>query len=110
MPTMEEMKQMADKQAVPLLEKLKSDVKNSGLMAQVGAIYHTAQQFQQAANYYRQAVAADPGNVTLKTKLASSLYRGGDVDGALAQLNEALKLDPKNADALFDAGVIRLDG
>src|SRR5271165_5653499 len=39
MPTMAEMKQMADKQAAPLLEKLKSDPNNSTLLTQVGAIY-----------------------------------------------------------------------
>ena len=110
LPTLEEMKQMADKQAAPLLEKLKSDPGNSSVLVQVGAIYHTTHQFKEAAAYYGRAVEADPGNVAVRTKLASSLYRSGDADGAIAQLNKALSYDPKDANALFDLGMIRLQG
>ena len=46
----------------------------------------------------------------MRTKLASSLYRSGDVDGAIAQLNEALRYDPKDANSLFDLGMIKLQG
>jgi cytochrome c-type biogenesis protein CcmH/NrfG len=42
--------------------------------------------------------------------LASSLYRGDDVDGAIRQLNQALSYDPKDANALFDLGIIKLHG
>ncbi len=110
MPTLQEMKQMADKQAAPLLEKLKSDPNNSAELMQVAAIYHSAHQFKEAADYYGKAVQADPKNVTARTKLATSLYRSGDVDGAIAQLNWALSYDPKDANALFDLGMIRLQG
>ena len=110
MPTLEQMKQMADKQAAPLLEKLKTDPNNSGVLIQVGAIYHSTHQFSQAAVYYGRAVQADPKNAAVRTKLASSLYRSGDVDGAIAQLNHALAVDPSDANALFDLGVIRLEG
>ncbi len=103
-----EMKQMADTQAAPLLEKLKSDPNNSALLSQVGSIYHTTHQFQQAAAYYDKAVQADPRNVALRTKLASSLYRSGDADGALKELNQALRFDPNDANALFDLGIIKL--
>lgn len=110
MPTMAEMEQMADKQAAPLLEKLKSDPNNSALLIQVGAIYHTTHQFKQAAAYYDKAVQVDPKSVAIRTKLASSLYRDGDVDGAIAQLNRGLSYDPKDANALFDLGVMKLQG
>jgi cytochrome c-type biogenesis protein CcmH/NrfG len=107
---MAEMKQMADKQAAPLLEKLKGDPNNSALLIQVGAIYHTTHQFKEAAAYYDRAAQADPRNVAVRTKLASSLYRDGDVDGAIAQLNLALSYNPNDANALFDLGVMKLQG
>ncbi len=110
MHTLGEMKQMADKQAAPLLEKLKSDPNNSAVLMQVAAIYHASHQFEVAADYYAKAVQADPKNVVARTKLATSLYRSGDVDGAIAQLNKALSYDPKDANALFDLGMIRLQG
>jgi cytochrome c-type biogenesis protein CcmH/NrfG len=110
MTGLEEMKQVADKQAAPLLLKLQTDPNDSAVLAQVGAIYHTSHQFKAAAAYYARAVQIDPRNVALRTKLASSLYREGDVDGAIAQLNQALSYDPKDANSLFDLGMIRMQG
>jgi len=110
MPSLDEMKQMADKQAAPLLEKLKSDPNNSAVLVQLGAIYHTTHQFKEAAAYYDKAVQVDPKNVANRTKLATSLYRSGDVDGAIAELNRALSYDPNDANSLFNLGMIRLQG
>lgn len=110
MPSLEQMKQMADTQAAPLLAKLKSNPRDGAVLSEVGAIYHGSHQFKQAAAYYEQAVEADPKNVALRSKLASSMYRSGDVDGAIAQLDLALVLDPKDANALFNLGMIRLEG
>ncbi len=109
-PSLMDMKQMADKQAAPLLEKLKSNPNDSALLMQVGAIYHTTHQFKDAAAYYNKAMQIDPKNVAIRTKLASSLYRTGDVDGAIAQLNEALRYQPKDANSLFNLGMIKLQG
>ncbi len=107
-PSLQDMKQMADTNAAPLLAKLKNDPKNTDLLDQVGAIYHATHQFKEAAGYYNRAVQIDPKSVALRTKLAISLYRSDDVDGAIAQLNQALRYDPKDANALFDLGMIRL--
>jgi cytochrome c-type biogenesis protein CcmH/NrfG len=71
----------------------------------VGYLLHSSQ-----ADYYSRALEADPSNVAVRTKLASSLYRNGDIDGAIAQLNRALKDQPKDANALFDLGMIKLQG
>jgi cytochrome c-type biogenesis protein CcmH/NrfG len=109
-PSLDEMRQMADKQAAPLLEKLKNNPNDSSLLIQVGAIYHTSHRFKEAADYYTRALDTDPKNVTVRTKLASSLYRNGDIEAAIAQLNRALTYDPKDANALFDLGMIKLQG
>jgi tetratricopeptide (TPR) repeat protein len=110
MPTIEEMRHMADKEAAPLQEKLKSDPRNSDVLMQVGAIYFTTHQFKAAASYYAKAVEVEPGNVAFRTKLAIGLYNSGDADGAIAQLDRALSYDPKNANVLFDLGMIRFRG
>ena len=109
-PSLDEMRQMADKQAAPLLEKLKSNPNDSALLVQVGGIYHTTHRFKEAADYYSRALVSDPKNVAVRTKLASSLYRNGDIDGAIAQLNQALTYNPTDANALFDLGMIKLQG
>jgi cytochrome c-type biogenesis protein CcmH/NrfG len=110
MPGPEEMKQMADAQAAPLLAQLQADPRNAALLTQLGAVYHVDHQFAEAAAAYTRAVQIDPANAALRIRLASSLFRNGDADGALAQLAQVLKADPKNANALFDLGMIRLQG
>ena len=101
---------MADKQAEPLLSKLKSDPKNSDLLNQIGTIYKAAHQFQDAINYFQKAVQADPKNIAARTDLASCLYYQGDVDGALTQLQQALTSYPKDANSPFNLGMIRWQG
>lgn len=110
MPSLAQMKMMADKKAAPLLEKLKSDPNNSDLLNQVGNIYQATHQFKDAAGYYDKALQTDPKNVAVRTQLASSLFYNGDVDGAISQLQKALKYDPKDANSLFNLGMIRWQG
>ena len=108
--TMEEMKATANSKAAPMLDKLKSNPNDAALLVQIGAIYHTFHQYKDAETYYGRAVQVDPKNVAYRVKLSSSLYRAGDVDGAVNQLNTALGYDPKDADALFDLGMVKLQG
>ena len=58
-PTLDQMKQMADKQAEPLLAKLKDDPKNADLLAQLGAIYFSAHQFKQATDYWGKSLEGE---------------------------------------------------
>jgi cytochrome c-type biogenesis protein CcmH/NrfG len=109
-PGLEEMKQMADKKAAPLLEKLKGDPNNSDLLIQVGNIYKATHQFKEAAAYYDKALQVDPKNVGIRTEMASCLYYNGDVDGAIGQLQQALHYDPKDANSLFNLGMMKWQG
>jgi cytochrome c-type biogenesis protein CcmH/NrfG len=110
MPSLEEMRRMADKKAEPLLEKLKSDPKNSDLLSQVGSIYKSTHQFKVAAEYYDKALQVDPKNVAARTEMASCQYYNGDVDGAISQLQQSLRYDPKDANSLFNLGVVKWQG
>lgn len=110
MPSLEQMKQMADKKAAPLLEKLKGDPNNSDLLIQVGNIYKSTHQFKDAAGYYDKVVQVNPKNVAIRTELASCLYYNGDVDGAIGQLQQGLHYDPKDANSLFNLGMIKWQG
>jgi tetratricopeptide (TPR) repeat protein len=110
MPTLDDLKHMADKKAAPLLEKSKSDAKNPQLQNQIGLIYENAHQFKAAAGYFQKSLEFDPKNVGVRADYASCLYYSGDVDGALAQLNQSLTYDPKHAGTLMNIGIIRWKG
>jgi cytochrome c-type biogenesis protein CcmH/NrfG len=109
-PTLDDMKHMADKQAEPLLTKLKTDPNNADLLNQVGNIYRMTHQFQTAATYYQKSLDLNPKNVGPRTDLASCLYYQGDVDGAISQLEKSLTYDPKHAGTLLNLGLIRWKG
>ncbi len=110
MPNLEQMKKMADDKAAPFLEKLKTDPNNTALLMKVGDLYQATHQFKEAAGYYDRALHVDPKNVPVRTQLASCLYYSGDIDGAIQQLQQALQYDPKDANSLFNLGMIRLQG
>ncbi|HVO59860.1 MAG TPA: tetratricopeptide repeat protein [Terriglobales bacterium] len=106
MPTLEQMKHMADTQAEPLLAKMRANPNDASVLIQIGNVYRSAHQFKDATDYYSKALQLDPRNVAIRTELASCLYYTGDADGALAQLRQALQTDPKDSNSLFNLGVI----
>ncbi|MGA8149901.1 MAG: tetratricopeptide repeat protein [Terriglobales bacterium] len=109
-PTLDDLKRMADKKASPLLAKLESDPKNPQLWNQVGLIFKSAHQFKEASGYFENSLKYDPKNLGVRADYASCLYYTGDVDGALAQLNQSLAYDPKHAGTLMNIGIIKWRG
>jgi len=110
MPSLDDMKRMADKQAEPLLAKLKTDPNNADLLVQIARIYEATHQFKEAVSYFEKALQASPKNVGTRTEMASCLYYDGDVDGAISQLQLALQDKPTDANSLFNLGLIRWKG
>ncbi len=107
MPTLEQMKEMAEKKAAPLLEKLKGDPNNIDLLIQVGNTYLSTHQFKEAAGYFDRVLQVEPKNVAARTQMASCMFYNGDVDGAISQLQQSLHYDPKDANSLFALGMIK---
>lgn len=105
-PTPTDMKRMADVQVAPLLAKLKENPKDTELLNKVAHYYMVAKQFHDASTYYEKAVAIKPSPAGW-TQLAVSYYYGNSGEKAIDALNQALKLDPKDADALFDLGMLK---
>lgn len=106
MPTLDQMKHMADKKAEPLLAKMRTNPNDASVLIQIGNVYRSAHQFKDASDYYGKALQLDPRNVAIRTELASCLYYTGDIEGALAQLHQALDTDPKDSNSLFNLGMI----
>jgi tetratricopeptide (TPR) repeat protein len=61
---------------------------------------------EEATRFYRDAAEGAPGNAVYKYKLSIALRRAGDSAGERAQLEEAVKLDPKLAGAQNQLGYI----
>ena len=110
MPTLEQMKHMADKKAEPLLQQLKTKPNDVALLVQIADLYKSAHQFREAAGYYAKSLSIDPRNAGVRTDMASCLYYAGDVDTAISELEKSLQYDPKYAGALFNLGMVRWKG
>jgi Tfp pilus assembly protein PilF len=110
MPTMDDMKRMADKQAEPLLTTLKTDPKNAAVLNKTALTYKAAHQFKEAIPYFQKALDVDPKNIAIRDDMASCMYYTGDVDGALDELNKSLTYDPKHPGTLLNIGIIKWQG
>jgi cytochrome c-type biogenesis protein CcmH/NrfG len=106
MPSLDELKSMADKKAAPLLAQLKTDPNNADNLNHLGMIYKTAHQFKEAEDYFQKSLRTNPKNADVRTDLASCLYLTGDADGAIAELQKALTYNPKHSGALMNLGII----
>jgi cytochrome c-type biogenesis protein CcmH/NrfG len=109
-PTKEQLRHMADVQAQPLMEQLKSQPNDPQLLAQIGNAYYDAQQYQEAVAFYQKSLNADPKDPNVRTDMGTAFYYMGDADRALAEFNTALKYRPNHPNTLFNMGMIRWQG
>ncbi len=101
--------EVAAEAARDVLDKLKTDPNNFDLLVQAGNIYLHSRVFGGAVAYYQKALQVKD-DATVRNDYANALYYAGDPDGALRQYEAVLKADPKNANALFNRGMVRWRG
>ena len=109
-PTPAQMQKMADTQAGPLIEKLKADPANAGLLANIGNIYYDAQQFPTAIEYYQRALKVEPANTGVRTDMATAYWYNGDADTAIAEFQKSLSYEPNKANTLYNLGIVEWQG
>ncbi|MGD0416993.1 MAG: tetratricopeptide repeat protein [Terriglobales bacterium] len=109
-PTPAQMQKMADTTAGPLIEKLKADPNNAGLLESIGNVYYDAQQFPTAIDYYQRALKVEPSNTGVRTDMATAIWYTGNADAAIAEFQKSLSYDPNKANTLFNLGIVEWQG
>jgi cytochrome c-type biogenesis protein CcmH/NrfG len=109
-PTPAQMQKMADTQAGPLIEKLKADPTNVGLLENIGNIYYDAHQFPTAVDYYQRALKVEPANTNVRTDMATAYWYSGNADAAIAEFQKSLSYEPNKANTLFNLGFVEWQG
>jgi cytochrome c-type biogenesis protein CcmH/NrfG len=109
-PTPAEMQKMADTQAGPLIEKLKADPNNAGLLENIGNVYYDAQQFPTAIDYYQRTLKIQPANAAVRTDMATAYWYTGNADAAIAEFQKSLTYEPNKANTLFNLGIVEWQG
>ena len=77
---------------------------------QLGNMYFDAERYQEAADWYQQALAIDPRDINASTDLGIAFYYMNQPDRALAQFDKSLAIDPKHAKTLLNVGIVRAFG
>lgn len=65
--------------------------------------------YDQAAVYYKRYLDNMPKNVDARVDYGVTLFEGGHIREAIAQIKDALKIDPKHQIGLFNLGIIYLN-
>jgi tetratricopeptide (TPR) repeat protein len=105
-----QLKSMADAQAAPLFDRLKSEPANPELLASIGNIYYDAQQYPIAVDYYGRVLMSAPSNAAVRTDMATAYWYMGNADTAIAEFNKALTYAPTNPNTLFNLGLVQWQG
>ena len=106
-PTAEQLKQMADEQAQPLLAQLATDPNDAQLLYKIGNLYYDAQQYPDAVTYYERSLKINPKATDVRTDLGTAYHLMGQPDRAISEYDEVLKVDSKHANALFNEGMVK---
>ena len=109
-PTPEQMQKMADTQAAPLLEQLKADPANAGLLEKLGDVYYDTQVFPAAIDYYQRTLKLQPANTGARTDMATAYWYSGDPDTAIVEFQKSLSYEPTKANTLFNLGIVEWQG
>jgi len=109
-PTPAQLQKIADTQAGPVIEKLKADPANAGLLENIGNVYYDAQQYPTAIDYYQRALKSDPTNTGVRTDMATAYWYTGNADTAIAEFQKSLSYEPNKANTLFNLGIVEWQG
>ncbi len=101
---------MADAEAAPQLEKLKSEPRNPDLLTSIGNVYYDAHQYPIAIDYYLRVLSIKPANAAVRTDMATAQWYMGNADAAITEFNRALAYEPTNPNTLFNRGLVKWKG
>jgi tetratricopeptide (TPR) repeat protein len=76
----------------------------------LGNLYFDSERFEDAARWYEQALAIEPGNVGASTDLGISYYYMNQPDKALQQFDRSLAIDSRHTKTLLNVGIVRAFG
>lgn len=93
-----------------LLSLLRTNPQDVKTLIELGNLYYDHGRFQEAVEYYGQALVIDPNNVNVRTDRGTSYWNQGQADLAIAEFNRSLLTNPTHPQTLYNLGVVHLNG
>ena len=109
-PSQPDLKSMADGEAAPLLQQLKTDPNNPDILTGVGNLYYDARQYSTAVDFYSRALRSKPNDAAVRTDMATAYWYLGNTDAAITEFNKALSYSPDSPNTLFNLGLVKWQG
>lgn len=105
-PARERATSALDPNEMRALESLAAREKgNAQARVELGNLLMDHGQYEDAARWYREALAIAPDNNDVRVDLGACLVSAGKADQALAEFDRALASDPGHKKALFNKGI-----
>jgi tetratricopeptide (TPR) repeat protein len=76
----------------------------------LGDLYFEAQRFEEAIEWYDQALALNPADVDAGTNLGVSYYYSDQTERAIETFERSLEVDPSHQRALLSLGIVKAFG
>ncbi len=92
--------------ADPLVDRLQELIAGERVHMICGRAALEAKRYQEAAEEFRKAVAANPQSSAARVNLGATLTQTGDLKGAAEQFERTLSIDPNNTSAHYNLGVL----
>ncbi len=111
-PPMDPQKQMESvrNQIEQLKQRASQNPKDFEARAQLGNLYYDVGKYDQATEWYRQALQIDPKNPDVRTDLGTAYHFLQQHDKAIEELQKVLAYSPDFPNALRNLGMIKLSG
>lgn len=104
-------RRLVDPQEIAALERLAADNPDDAeVRIRMGVLYFESGQYEQAADWLRQAIAKDAENLHARNHLALALAGMGRIDDAVSEFEAASALDPSHPQTLLGLGRVLLYG
>jgi len=102
-PAQEGMERIAE-----LMGRIKENPRDVKALSEVARLFMSMQSFERAAKFWERVVRIDPKKAGPRQRLAMCYYRLERYKDAASELREVLELEPDNAYAHYNMGVLAL--
>jgi len=93
-----------------LSAKIKQNPRDFDSIVELANLNFDQKNYGDAVNLYKTALEVRPDALNVRTDMGTAMFYQERIDDAIAEFQQVLQSDPKNAQALFNLGVTMLHG
>lgn len=104
----QEVMQRVFEEVTALKQAIEKNPKDAEALTRLANFFQDAHKWDQAAEYYKRALAVRPDDVAVRTDMGSCLRELGRPDEAIQEFRKSLETDPKHWQTWLNLGIVSL--